>query len=548
MNAHNENKIIKKKSQHASGKPVCIAHASKIHKPEWDTYHMEPNISVSDDNTEITRTTGSAWGGIMFKKNLTHNLKTTIHFTVKHNDPSRSYAACLYIGVISNKYQNGVLHRYCNRMPRGKHVWSIQGNCRAYFNNTTHVETDDSPMIFKTGDKIEMQVSVGGPGTCTSVIRFFFNGKLKYQKNAIEDELRPIICFGGYDQHIKVDCISTNPIREPMENKYGVDYRNIRILKASEYDEIYRLKYIIRELKTIATYYGLKVGGKKKVIQDRIHNHLKREHNRTILLRSCKRFFSKKYFKLRREMDHGIGDCVNESDFLSLNDLTKIPKYQRIFYKEAKDIVYCFDLYSAYKSFIKPPSGIDKMTKNPYNRTPLNDKFIQNTNRLILFSKILGIPIKIKTKSTNVYMNPRKRMELFALKIFQEINSYGYTFNIEWYLHLDIVKLIKFTRELKDIWEYRSQITPEVRNQIYTPSGDPFSNLHISSAPRPLLYYQNVILRLIENFVFKGADRDHQQLGIIYVLGAFTLVSTNAAIAMPWLYQSMLPNGNNDSP
>jgi hypothetical protein len=37
-----------------------------------------------------------------------------------------------------------------------------------------------------------------------------------------------------------------------------------------------------------------------------------------------------------------------------------------------------------------------------------------------------------------------------------------------------------------------------------------------------------------------GIDKDSKTLGAYYVLGGLTLVNPAAAIALPWLYQSVL--------
>jgi hypothetical protein len=49
---------------------------------------------------------------------------------------------------------------------------------------------------------------------------------------------------------------------------------------------------------------------------------------------------------------------------------------------------------------------------------------------------------------------------------------------------------------------------------------------------------KKVVLDLLEKFVNTGVDKDSKTLGAYYVLGALTLVNNNAAIALPWLFQS----------
>jgi hypothetical protein len=46
-------------------------------------------------------------------------------------------------------------------------------------------------------------------------------------------------------------------------------------------------------------------------------------------------------------------------------------------------------------------------------------------------------------------------------------------------------------------------------------------------------------LEVLEKMVNTGANRDSKCLGAYYVLGALTLVSTDAASALPWLYQAV---------
>ena len=47
------------------------------------------------------------------------------------------------------------------------------------------------------------------------------------------------------------------------------------------------------------------------------------------------------------------------------------------------------------------------------------------------------------------------------------------------------------------------------------------------------------ILKMMDKLVSSGIDRDSKALGAYYVLGALTMVNHNAAMALPWLYQSV---------
>jgi hypothetical protein len=43
----------------------------------------------------------------------------------------------------------------------------------------------------------------------------------------------------------------------------------------------------------------------------------------------------------------------------------------------------------------------------------------------------------------------------------------------------------------------------------------------------------------LEKIVNTGVDRDSKSLGAYYVLSALTLVNTEAATSLPWLFQSV---------
>ena len=131
-------------------------------------------------------------------------------------------------------------------------------------------------------------------------------------------------------------------------------------------------------------------------------------------------------------------------------------------------------------------------------------------------------------------------MELRALELFQTINYLGNYSNAEWFLNLTHQNLIKFMRELMDIWNYRVGLSNQIKCNIYPPHGDIFRNfnynyLHMN---QELDMIKKTVLTILEKFVNSGIDQDSKALGSYYVLGALTLVNESAADALPWLFQS----------
>ena len=129
-----------------------------------------------------------------------------------------------------------------------------------------------------------------------------------------------------------------------------------------------------------------------------------------------------------------------------------------------------------------------------------------------------------------------------ALTLFQNIDALGNYSNAEWFLTLNRNLLIKFFRELVDIWSYRSPLTIETKRAICPPSGNPFvriPNYHILQTLENLDDVRKIMLDIMEKFVCTGIDKDNKCLGAYYILGALTLVNNDAALALPWLYQAV---------
>jgi hypothetical protein len=92
-----------------------------------------------------------------------------------------------------------------------------------------------------------------------------------------------------------------------------------------------------------------------------------------------------------------------------------------------------------------------------------------------------------------------------------------------------------------DIWNYRAQIPIETKRNICPPYGDPFRHLNIQyiNTEVNLWNVKKTLLDVIEKIINSGVDKDSRTLGAYYVLGALTLVSTEAATSLPWLFQSV---------
>jgi len=156
-------------------------------------------------------------------------------------------------------------------------------------------------------------------------------------------------------------------------------------------------------------------------------------------------------------------------------------------------------------------------------------------------SKILKIELKLNYEDDTVQVSNEKSVELRCIALFQNIDSLGNYTDASWFLSLNRYQIIKFIRELIYIWDFRAQLTQETKMSICPPHGNPFRGLNFQYVNHePLLFnVKRHIIEIMEKMINSGIDRDSKSLGAYYVLGALTLVNQHAAIALPWLYQSL---------
>ena len=149
--------------------------------------------------------------------------------------------------------------------------------------------------------------------------------------------------------------------------------------------------------------------------------------------------------------------------------------------------------------------------------------------------------MKINIDKENIE-DKSKSIEFKIITLFQKIDEHGFITNIEWFNSLSRLHLIRYIRELGDIWNYRAQLSLETKRNICPPNGNPFvyfnnHNFYSSVSINQLKYS---ILKVIECLVNTGVSNESKSLGAFYVLAALTLVNTDAAESLPWLYQSVM--------
>ena len=321
-----------------------------------------------------------------------------------------------------------------------------------------------------------------------------------------------------------------------------------KIPQFNEFDLLMKYNYKVPELKLICRHYKLKISGNKNELLDRTYTHLKLSFNIQKIQKLWKKYLNKKYNAMKGPALIKRNICINDIDFYSMEPINKIPYEQFISYKDNDGKIYGFDILSFIK-LIKSETSINRnmiiSPKNPYNRNDIPVELINNLSRILKISKFMNDIIETEEKIENTIVDEKKEYELKILTIFQIIDSLGFYTDHNWFLEISNNRtiLIRFIRELYDIWNYRLDLSHLNKRQISPPIGDPFRsssiNLNIMQS-YPLRVIQDKILILIGAFIKNGLTNDFKYQGASIVLSGLTLVSNNAAIGLPWLYQSVL--------
>jgi len=295
--------------------------------------------------------------------------------------------------------------------------------------------------------------------------------------------------------------------------------------------------YSSSQLKVIAKHYKLKLSGKKTDLINRIKNYLMIDKYVLLLQRFTRGYLQRTYNLLHGPAYLKRDLCTNDSDFYSLEPLSEIPFHQFFSFKDDDGFIYGFEISSIYHLF-KENNYFD--VENPYNRKMMNNQIFMKICHIVSLSKLLKFKINLCIEKDVPEISVEKALELRSLELFQYINRLGNYSSNEWFLSLSKVKLIRFLRELEDIWDYRASITPQNKMRICPPTGNPFLGINVLNLRfiDDIIKLKIIVLNIMENFIYAARDETYQNLGAMYVLGALTIVNENAASALPWLYES----------
>ena len=321
------------------------------------------------------------------------------------------------------------------------------------------------------------------------------------------------------------------------------------------YNDLLTINYSVSQLKLIAKYHKLKTTGNKEYLKKRLYNYLYFSYAIIIIQKSVRYNLTKKYIKLHGPGFYNKTLCSNDIDFCTLDNLNNIPYNQFISFKDDNDHIYGFDILSLYNLFMKVTKNNKTRTsselnsasstllnvQNPFTNIFFSYNVLKQLLEYIRLSNLLKIHIDLNYDDL-AHLSINKQAEMKILTLFQRIDSLGNYTNIKWFLELDKYGLIRFIRELVDIWNYRANLSQETRREIVPPRGNPFYDEHINVNNLPQYNFTQIrkySIAIIDLMINKGINENSCLLGSYYVLCALTMVSNDAASTLPWLYEAV---------
>jgi hypothetical protein len=323
-------------------------------------------------------------------------------------------------------------------------------------------------------------------------------------------------------------------LKKQMKQKEEVKY----IMPTKEnYNVLLTFNYTIKQLKEITIYHKIKINCSlaKAEIINKIYSYFKHYDNAVVIQRAWRSHLLKQYNKLRGPARFNRSLCVNETDFFTMDDLKDIPYTQFFSFRDEDQMIYGFDMLSIYTLFHK---GLDPKTANPYNRNILAKYIKKNVLKLLWFSRLFKEEINVKMVE-EVLVAPTINDR--AITLFHDIDILGNYSSATWFLSLSHLAVMRFMIELNDIWSYRANLSEVVKREICPSHRDLFRMMYmVDMRIITLPIIQDIALTMMEMLVREGINRDSRCLGANFVLCALTLVNHEAAIALPWLFQSVL--------
>ena len=260
-------------------------------------------------------------------------------------------------------------------------------------------------------------------------------------------------------------------------------------------------------------------------------NSLKKYNEKDIqtIIRLQTKIKNKKKNKLNQFRGEGFLNkkiSNNDSDFFTYDTWDEIDDKYYFSYRDEKDFIWFFDIRSFNKL-------IEMQQPNPYTMLPIPKHVIKRAKKL---TKLLNLNQSDElVDKKKMQLSRRQMMKQKTIDLFCDIDSAGYYCQPEWFLSLNLQLLKKLYRNLEDLWNYRLQITQEVKSRICPPNG-----LVFTTRVSDVNHYTNRdnLRNLLLNDIIKfqnATSFEDKKLGYMYFIIGLGTVSRPCVETHQWL-------------
>ncbi|MBG00761.1 MAG: hypothetical protein CL470_00665 [Acidimicrobiaceae bacterium] len=218
--------------------------------------------------------------------------------------------------------------------------------------------------------------------------------------------------------------------------------------------------------------------------------------------------------------------CNNDTDFYSYDSIDLIDDKYFYSYKDSNDFIWFFDIRSLNKL-------IELKQPNPYTMKEIPNNIIDEVKELTSKLNLKEEDELINKKK--IKQSKRQMIKQNTIDLFSDIDNSGYYCQPEWFLSLSMVYLKKLYKNLEDIWNYRLQITDDVKSRICPPNGLVFT-ARVSDVMRYNSKERVQELILSDIMKFRNAiSEEDKKLGYMYFIIGLGSVSLGCWDTHQWL-------------
>lgn len=358
-------------------------------------------------------------------------------------------------------------------------------------------------------------------------------------------------------------------------------------------NEVMMKSYTIPILKQVCKKHKLHISGKKAVLIERITTLFEQIKNTIIIQKYTRRQFVKKVINKTKEFNEQRDKCTNTTDFSTMEPLDEISNEYFYCYTDIDNFVYGFDITSLIAMLRSTRKIFNPYTRTPFTRKHKNEIIHVYNLSLLVYQRMREInePYKnIVQNNTGRYINRYRNlinritneftndMEVSSYlnynpignietipeqyrqqyqqlvntrqepinerinSLFIEIDQLGNYTDQTWFTNLSHIQYAQLYRCFYDIWNFRGQISYEIKNDI-CPVHGPFDGIFPNSVRHMDLStttLKTVCLIVFENLVYSGINVEIRKIGTLIALTALTIISRPARDVMPWLYESIV--------